>query len=132
MAEVFSWVEGQVYIWTGNSTVSAVNAYIQNTNCVEQYGWNNRRLVTGTYQDVLTGYRADVQIGAMFTPDATIQKFARATALTHMHFRHSSLAGTAGYFLWSGRIDRIEHIGSEATPYVFNVAFHSNIVTGYP
>lgn len=132
MPEVFAWREGQCFVWTGNSTVSALTAYAQNINASIAYGWNNRRLVTGTYQDVLTGQRADVQIGAMYTPDATIQKFAALTALTHMHLRHSSLGGTAGIFLWSGRIDRIDLQGSEANVYSFTVAYHSNIITAYP
>lgn len=132
MAEVFAWREGQVYVWTGNSTVSALTAYAQNINASLVYGWNNRRLVTGTYQDVLTGVRVDVQIGAMYTPDAILQKFALLTAETHLHLRHSSLGGTAGIFLWSGRIDRIDIQGNEGNVYNFTVAYHSNVVSGYP
>ena len=132
MPEVFTWNEGQLFIWTGASTVSALTAYAQNISVSLAYGWSNRRLVTGTYQDVFTGFRQDVQVCAMYTPDATIQKFALQTALTHMHLRHSSLGGTAGLFLWSGRIDRIDLAGSEANPYIFTIAYHANIVSGYP
>lgn len=65
-------------------------------------------------------------------PDGLIQKFANQTALVHVHLRHSSLGGTAGAFLWSGRIDGLQVVGSEANPYVFTLNYHSNIMSGYP
>lgn len=132
MSEIFTWMEGQAFLWSGNSTVSALTAYIQNTTLNAQFGWLNRRLVTGTYQDLLTGQRFDLQVGGMYMPDATIQKFALQTALVHVHLRHSSLGGTAGTFLWSGRIDSLQVVGSEANPYVFTLGYHSNLISGYP
>jgi hypothetical protein len=131
MSEAFSWMEGSAYFYTGTATASAIVAYAQDSNAVLTYGWDNRRLVTGTYINVLTGQRADVTIRAAYTPDRTIQQFAHQTALTNLHLKHLHAGGSAGVLFYSGRIDRIDLVGSESYPYVYGITYHANAWSAY-
>jgi hypothetical protein len=129
MPEAFSWMEGSAVLYPIGLT--AVAAYAQDTNAVLTWGWNNRRLVTGAYIDVFTGQRADVTIGAAYAPNAGIVSAANVTALSNLHLSHVHAGGSAGLWLYSGQIDRLELIGSENYPYVYRISYHANIWSAY-
>lgn len=131
MPEVYSWREGQVYIYTGNGATSAVVAFAQETRIGTTRGWVNQAHLDRTYSDHLTGQRADVSIGALYTFDNTIQKIDTSATAIHMKFWHSSVNGTAGMFLYSGRIDNMEFIGTEASPYLWRLQAHFNLWSAY-
>src|SRR3990172_4707973 len=125
MAEVWAWPEASVYLYTGTATASALVAYAQNTRVSLVRGWDNYRTLTGLYQDALTGLRADAQIGALDTVTLT-RMFESATAV-HAHFRHAnSNVGSAGHFLYSGRLDTLEFAGSDGELFRYAVNYHAN------
>lgn len=132
MAETLNWGEGQVYIFTG--TASAIVAYAQDLNATMVYGWDNRQLVAGTYLDIMTGQRVDLSIRQLYAPDATLQRLAASTAQVNVHLKHSASGGggSAGIYLYSGRIDQINLAGSENNPYVFGLNYHANLWSAYP
>lgn len=131
MAETFSWMEGQVYVWTGSATASAVVAYAQDMQGALVRGWDNRARADGSYSNALTGRRADITIHAMFTYDATLLRINESATAVHVHLKQSNALGSAGYFLYSGRIDRIDFQGSEGNPYVYGLAYHANVWSAY-
>lgn len=133
MTEAFAWPEGNIYIYTGNATpsTSAVFAHAQNMRAPFEVGWDNRANASGTYYDHKTGQRVNVSIGAIYTVNSTLAKiFASATAV-HMKFIHSNLAGSGGFFLYSGRIDSLQYAGSDKTPYTYTLQAHFNAWSAY-
>lgn len=130
-SQAYSWMEGNLIIFTGMGAASAVVAYAQNNTLNLQYGWVNREQMSGGYYDVLTGQRADLNVGAVMCFDGAIRRLFEAKTAVHMKFINSSVAGTAGYNLYSGRIDSLNFNGTEAAPYTFTLAAHFNVWTGF-
>jgi hypothetical protein len=134
MAETFAWPEGSCHFWTGTATASAVLAYAQQTNVMLVRGWYNTQTLDGTYHDKLTGQRANVTIGALWTPDqsALVRLYESATAV-HVHFRHAlSGGGSAGHVLYSGRIDNLQLAGQDGGLYQMMMMYHANSWSAYP
>jgi hypothetical protein len=130
--EAYVWPEGTVYLWTGTATASAIAAYAQNTQANMVHGWINRPALGGTYHNVLTGLRADVSVGMLYTYDATILKmFHPSATAVHIKLLHSGVNGTAGHFFYSGVIDSISIAGTEQNPYQYTLAYHANIWSAF-
>src|SRR5574343_10019 len=114
MAATFAWPEGRIYLWTGTATASALVAYAERVYGTLAYGVDNFRTLYGTYHNLLTGQRADVYIGALYTKDMlTLQRMADAQTGVHAHLNHSGYQGSAGYFLYSGAINSVGVVGRE-------------------
>jgi hypothetical protein len=94
-------------------------------------GWDNRARLDGSYSDALTGKRADLTIRAMYTYDSTLLRINESATAVHLHLKHSGALGSAGLYLYSGRIDRIDLQGSEGNPYVFGITYHANRWSAY-
>jgi len=123
MPEAFAWPEGNVYIYTGNATpsTSAVFALARDTKLNIQRGWDNRAQAGGTYNNHITGQRADIVIGAVYTVDNTIAKIAESATAVHMKFIHTNAIGSGGYFLYSGRIASIQYAGNERNAFMYTL-----------
>lgn len=130
-SEAFVWPEGQLWIYTGNLATSAVVAFAQNSRLNLAWGFQNRQTMASTYYDVITGQRADMNIGAILCFDSTIQRIADAKTAVHMKFINSSVNGSAGYMLYSGRIDSLAYDGTEAAPFKYTLAYHANVWSGF-
>lgn len=130
-SEAYSWIEGQVYIYTGNLATSAVVAYATQCNLNLSRGTVNSETLAGTYYDYSTGKRADFTFGAVMCFDGTLRRLFDSATAVHLKFMHSSVAGTAGYMLYSGRIDTLSFAGTERNPYTFTMAGHANIWSGF-
>jgi len=128
MPEAFSWMEGNIWIYTGNAApaTSAVFALAKDSKLNVTRGWDNRAAANGTYYDHLTGQRADVSIGLVYTVDATIAKIHESATAVHMKFLQTNAIGSGGYFLYSGRIDSLQYAGNEKMPFMYTVAIHAN------
>ena len=126
MPEAYAWPEGSVSIYTGAGATSAVVAYAQNSNLALTRGWMNQVTLGGAYSDHLTGQRADVSLGAVYTFDKTLQKLHESATAVHMKLMHSSINGSAGFILYSGRIDSFQYAGTEENPYTYTLAAHFN------
>lgn len=124
MAESFGWPEGNIYIWTGAAapSTSALIAHARDTKLSVALGWDNRPAANATYYNHLTGKRADISIGAVYTVDATIAKMHESATAVHMKFLHANAIGSGGYFLYSARIMSLQYVGNEKQPfsYTFN------------
>lgn len=133
MPEAYGFPEGQVALWTGAAepSTSAVIAFAQNTQVTLTRGWMEHLSIDGVYDEHLTGLRVDVSIGAFYTYDATIARMIASATAVHMKFNHSSVNGSAGYFLYSGRVDSLGYNGTEASPYVYNILYHAHSWSGY-
>lgn len=133
MPEAFSWPEGSLSLSTGVPfATSALIAYCENTNLTEKWGWNNIPAASGNYSDTLTGQRADVTFGAVFTFDKTALRMAQAATAVHMKLNHNTINGSAGVYLYSGRIDSLTLQGQAAGVYHYTMQAHFNVWTAYP
>ncbi len=130
-SEAFSWMEGQLWVYTGNLATSAVVAFAQQNNLNITWGNVNSETLAGTYYDYETGKRADFTVGAVMCFDGTLRRIADARTAVHMKFINSSVNGSAGYMLYSGRIDSLQFAGTEASPYTFTLAAHFNTWSGF-
>lgn len=130
-SEAFSWIEGQIWVYSGNLATSAVVAYATQCNLNLTWGNVNQETLAGTYYDYTTGKRADFTFGAVMCFDGTLRRMVDSATALHIKFMHSSVAGTAGYMLHSGRIDSLQFAGSEKNPYTYTMAGHGNIWSGF-
>ena len=128
MAESFSWMEGNVYIWTGAAapSTSAVIAHARDTTIDPNWGWDNRPAANRTYRDHLTGLKCNVSIQAAYTVDNTMMKISESATAVNMKFLHSNGVGSGGYFLYSGRIQSISYKGNEKQLYVYTMNAYFN------
>ncbi len=78
-----------------------------------------------------TGQRADVTIGGMVTQDFTIQKRFESATAVHLKIMQSSVNGTAGYILYSGRIDGIQWAAGEGGVFQGTLTYHANDWTAF-
>ncbi len=124
--EAYTWPEGQIWIWSGSATASALVGFAQNMQFTPVRGWDNRPSLDGTYRDHLTGQRADLVIGQVFTHDSTIQRMEASATAYNVKLVHSGIHGSAGVVLSSGRIDSLALLGSEGNPYVYQLTYHCN------
>lgn len=130
-SESFSWMEGSLWFFTGNMATSAVVAYATQNNLNFSYGVVNSQTLAGTYYNYQTGQRVDLTVGAVMVFDSTLRRLADSATAVHMKFINSSVAGTAGYMLYSGRIDTLSFAGTERAPYTYTLAYHANQWSGF-
>lgn len=131
MPEAYSWREGQLHIWTGSATASAVVMYATDTQLNVVWGWANRVRADGSYSDHQTGQMATLSVGAAFTYNDVIEKMALSATAIHAHFFERSFEGSAGRVLYSGRIDSFSYIGADGAPYTYRLAAHFNVWSSY-
>lgn len=131
MSEVYSWLESQVYIFTGTATASARVAYAEDTNLTLQYGWSNQPSMSGVYRDHRTGQAATLSVGAWFSNDLTVARVFTSATAVHVHIRHANLYGSAGFFLYSGRFDSFTEQGSNGAIFKYSLAYHANYWSAY-
>jgi len=125
--EVYSWMEGQVYWSTGNPFVSsAYLGLLENSTVTLKIGYVSTPAAGGTYHDHTTGQRADVSIGSFYCFDKTGIRWLSSATAVHMKFIHSSVNGTAGVFLYSGRIESMAIQGSNGQVYKVNMSYYAN------
>ena len=130
--ETYSWNEGSIAFWTGSATASAVIAYATNSDLSLVRGWENRRTLSGNYYDLLTGQRADLMVGAVYTSDLTLARMVESATAVHVRLTHTNAVnGSAGFLLYSGRIDALRYAGSEAAPYTYQLTYHANQWSAY-
>lgn len=130
-SESYSWMEGQIWVFTGNLATSAVVAYATQNNLNFSRGVVNNETLAGTYYDYQTGKRVDFTFGAVMCFDSTLRRIYDSATAVHMKFIHSSVAGTAGYMFYSGQIDTLSFAGTEKSPYTFTMAGHANLWSGF-
>lgn len=131
MPETISWPEAAVYIYTGSGTASALVSYCNNINVQFQRGWVNNVTLGGVYYNHLTGKRANVTIQAFYTFDGTLVDIDASATAIHMHLKQSNVYGSAGYYLYSGRIDTVTFAGSNGQVFTYGLQAHFNQWSAY-
>lgn len=128
--ESFSFVEGTLYLWTGQNPSSAV-AYVQDTNVTCVKGINNLQSVNGVYHNIVTGYRADVVFSVAYTPDMALWRLFRTSTAVHMKIDHAHAGGSAGVILYSGVFDSFSIDGRENSIFLTPMTYHANNWSAY-
>ncbi len=130
-AEAYSWMEGEIWLWTGEAAASAEPQYAQSLNFSVSHLWDNRKAASGNYFNVKSGQRADVTIGGLLTQHFTVPKMFESGTAVHMKLMQSSVNGTAGYILYSGRIDSIQQGAGNNGVFQATLAYHANDWTAF-
>lgn len=113
MAEVYSWPDGELHVYTGSHTASGNPiAYVQNVSMSRALTWDSRPSVSGTYRQHLTDKRADFTFGVGYA-DATLAALLDATTAVHVKFTHASNLGSAGFIAYSARLSNGALNGSD-------------------
>ena len=130
-AEVYAWPEGEIWLWTGAAAASAAPQFAQSLNFSLAHQWDNRKPASGNYFDVKMGQRAEVTIGGLVSQHFTVPKIFESGTAVHMKLMQSSVNGTAGYILYSGRIDSLQQEASEGGIFRSNLTYHANDWTAF-
>ena len=132
MPEVYSWPEASISVWTANHVPvsSALLAFAENLNVSLNYGWENKQTLT-RYDDYSTGRMASLTVGLLYTKDTYVQQLADLMTAVHIKCLHSSVNGTAGVVLYSGRIDTVSLVGNEGQVFRYTLSYHSNRWSGF-
>lgn len=132
MAEAYAWSEGSITFWTGSATASAVVAFAQTNDLTLARGWNNYQTLDGSYHDSITGQRADLNVGAVYTSDLTLARMVESGTALHVKLNHyNAVNGSAGFLLYSGRVDLLRYAGTDAAPYMYQLTYHANRWSAY-
>ena len=132
--EVVAWPEGSIYLYTGSvgAGTSALVAYAADVSLTLTRAWDNYPTLDDIYHDVQTGRRADLTIGALYTVgNSALNAFERAGSAVHVHLKHSGLGFSAGYQIYSGRIDRVALNGRAGDVFRYQITYHANEWSGY-
>lgn len=133
--EAVSWPEGNIYLYTGavaGGGVSALIAYAADVSLTLARAWDNYPTLDDVYHNVQTGRRADLTIGALYTlGNSALNLYERGATAVHAHLYHSGYWGSAGYHLYSGRIDRLALNGRAGDVFRYQITFHANEWSGY-
>lgn len=132
MGEVFTFSEGRLYIWTGSHTASGMSvAFVEQVSVNLTTQWGNQRSVgTGRHEWVID-QRADLQIGKAYA-NADLYALLNATGVVHIKVEHENVpAGSAGFILYSGRLDNLSVNGSQGAIMQENLVGHAYQWTGY-
>lgn len=130
--EVYSWPEGNVWLYTGAAGASALVAYATETTVSEMHGAENYSTLDGVYHNVVTGRVIRVDIGALFCADIKpLQVMASAETAVHLHIAHANTYASAGQRMYSGFIDSLELAGRETDLYRARLSYHANVWSAY-
>jgi hypothetical protein len=117
MAEVFSFSEGSAYLWTGNSTTSALVSFMRNVNLtltVSRHSYRVPFAVKRTWTELER--LADLNIGMAYC-DKTGLKFLQESTggQVHAHITHTvpTLSVSGGFLLYTGTMNNGVFNGSE-------------------
>lgn len=131
MREAIAFSEGSARLWTGSAAHYGF-ALAQSVNVSFGYGWNNFQTLDGTYRNLLTGQRADVTIAAAQSYDMAIFRMFQSATAIHMELWHGTpISVSAGWVLWSGRIDQLQIQGQQGDVLRYNLTYHANVWSGY-
>lgn len=131
MPEAYAFPEGQVHLWTGTATASAIVAFAQNTQAQIAYGWLEHQSVDGAYARHQTGQSVDVTFGALYTYDSTIVRMVLSATAMHLHLIQSSVNGSAGLFCYSGHVSGLAFAGNDGQPYAYTLTYHGTEFSAY-
>ena len=130
--EVFAWPDGNVWLYTGTATASALVAYATETTVREFHGAENWANLNGEYRNTVTGRVVQVTIGALYCADVLpLQVMASAETAVHLHIAHNNGLASAGRRLYSGFIDSLEEAGRENDLFRARLTYHANVWSAY-
>lgn len=132
MPESYGFSEGNLHLYTGVTGASGTPvAYVQNVSLTLAIGWQPEPSISGVYRDHKTGLQANLNAGVCYTFDKTMQRMFESATAVHGKFIHSSVNGTGGYLLMSGRMDNLAYNGSQGGAMLYSLAAHFNIWSAF-
>lgn len=135
MAEVFIWPEGSAYIWTGNSTTSALLSYCRNiTNTRTKTYQHYRPPHQGTYTDYVLTSAATLSMGQGYSQLNAIKLFELASGgEVHMHLKHviPNVSFSGGVFLYSGNFLNVNYAAQDDAILFTNLSMNFQAWSAY-
>jgi hypothetical protein len=132
MPEAYGWSEGLLYVYTGATAQSGQPmAYVEQTRAGMMVQWSNDPSLSGAYRDHKIGQRVDFSYRALYTFDQRVYRIFDLQTAVHIKMLHNSVNGSAGYFYFSGHLDRLDLDGSMGNPFGYTLAGHANLWSGF-
>lgn len=128
-AEAFGWPEGLLYFYTGVTAQSGNPiAYVENSNGNLQWGWQWDKSLSGTYRPHLIDRTVDASFNARYTFETTttVQRLVNLETAMHIKLLHSSINGTGGLFLFSGRVAGFSVGGNAGDTYMYTISYQAH------
>lgn len=126
MAEVFQWAEGSAYIWTGNSTTSALLSYCRNISNTRTRAYQHYRPPhASTYTDYALSSAASLSVSQAYSQLNAIKLFEGAVGGdVHMHLKHvvTNVGNSGGVFLYSGNFQNVGLAAQEDALLITNLS----------
>ena len=117
MTEVFTWPEGSAYIWSGNSTTSALLTFARNATVVAsvtRHAYRPPFAAARVYTEI--DRRATLTIGQAFSQKDLLGYTQNAAGgIVHCHVKYTvpAVGISGGMFLWTGSIESNSINGSD-------------------
>lgn len=126
MSEAYAWPEGSLHLWTGSHTASGNPiAYATDSRVTLTYRWDWTPTLSGNYNPHLAGKQANIGIGGVYAYGANIVRLFQAQTAVHMKFTHQHFSGSAGFVLWSARLDNLTENGANGQTFGYSLAGQS-------
>ncbi len=132
MAEIFTFNEGRILVWTGTATASALLAFVENANAYGMYGWSPRQSLDGVYDNHLTGKAINGTVSYLYGANGTFQKMVESATAIHLQFDQVNVPnGSAGLLVWSAVVESFGLVASRMNPYTYSFNFRGHNWSGY-
>ena len=127
MAEVFVWPEGSAYLWTGNSSTSALVTFATRATVspsIERYSY--RAPYATTYTHIELDRRMRLSISQAWSPDSKtlanfLQNAAGGAAHCHVFALTPGVSGSGGWFGWTGVLEAGDLSTEDGGVHPFNI-----------
>lgn len=127
MAEVYSFSEGQVHLWTGSHTASGnAFAFVRDSTWSPLVQWDNYRAVSGNYSWQEIGRQFEGSFTCQFTGNAGMYTLLNAATATHIKFTHTALGASGGWVAYSGRVHGVAHTVGAGGLVSFTIDYKAN------
>ena len=131
MREAVAFAEGSARIWTGSANARAF-LLVSDVSVTFTNGWMNYQTLDGSYHDIYSGQRVDVTVGAAMSYDMTMDRMFRSATAVHMEIYHGTpISVSAGWVIYSGRMDSLAYRGSDGQVMTYSMTYHANLWSGY-
>lgn len=130
--ETFSFAEGKLYLYasaSGTTSGSGIG-FARAATLRFVYGWVDFPTLNGGWQRLITGKRADLNIGQLYG-DRTLFTLADSTAAVNAKFEglvtgNAQTTKSAQYILYSGVVDDVEINQNNGDLFQASYAMHAN------
>ena len=131
-AGAFGFPDAELFVFTGNTHPPYPMALVTDIAATPVHNWQNVQGVNGNYFNIFRGRRIDINFSMDYhINDIDLMFQERPPSGVHMHLRHLTEYGSAGFFVHSGQITSPPLQGANGTMMRQSVSYFANHWNGY-